>query len=431
MQTDLPVQGNGELTEREREILRLVATGTSNKDIAHQLFISSNTVKVHLRNIFAKIGVSSRTEAAVYAIRYGLSRVSESPELESTIPESSPPLALGRKKRASFLWIAVSTILVLTGIVAYMVIRFLTNTNTINPIATAPPRWRQLASLPTARSGLAVAIYENKLYGIGGESAQGVTGVMEQYDVATDTWRTLSSKPVPVMDIKAAVIGGQIYVPGGRLASGGMTNIFESYNPANDQWQRHSPLPMAIAGYSLVAFEGRLFLFGGWDGKHTLDSVLVYDPGEDTWLKRTSMPTARAFSGAAILEGKILVIGGYDGTNALAVTEIYYPERDKGTSNPWDNGPALPEGRYAMGVSTLTDIIYVVGGKGNSGETLHSLLYLPGANSWETFEEPALKIGDGLGLAPLGNYLYVVGGKNEQGVVNHTLAYQAIYTVLL
>jgi DNA-binding CsgD family transcriptional regulator/N-acetylneuraminic acid mutarotase len=428
MHNDLPVQGIGELTEREREILKLVATGTSNKDIAHQLFISSNTVKVHLRNIFAKIGVTSRTEAAVYAIHNGL-LAPESPTLEDNLPTTSPSPVLGEKRRLLFLWIAISVILVLAGIISYMVIRFRSVSSAAGSIPTAMPRWRELASLPTARSGLAVAVYENKIYGIGGESAQGITGVMEQYDVAADSWRILATKPVPVSDVKAAVIGGQVYVPGGRLASGNMTDIFDSYDPGRDQWQRQAPLPVAISGYSLVAFEGRLYLFGGWDGNNYLDTVFVYDPGENIWSKRTPMPTRRAFSGAAVVEGKILVVGGYDGRIALTVSEIYYPERD-GTSTPWDKGPALPEGRYDMGISTLTDMIYVVGGKGKTGVPLPPLVYTPGTNSWETFEEPALRVGYGLGLASLGNYLYVIGGKNELGLVNLTLSYQAIYTIL-
>jgi two-component system NarL family response regulator len=57
------------LTDREMEVLRLVAKGMNNRDIAKQLFISENTVKNHIRNILEKLQLHSRMEAVVYAVR--------------------------------------------------------------------------------------------------------------------------------------------------------------------------------------------------------------------------------------------------------------------------------------------------------------------------------------------------------------------------
>jgi DNA-binding NarL/FixJ family response regulator len=57
------------LTDREMEVLRLVARGLNNRDIAKELFISENTVKNHVRNILEKLQLHSRMEAVVYAVR--------------------------------------------------------------------------------------------------------------------------------------------------------------------------------------------------------------------------------------------------------------------------------------------------------------------------------------------------------------------------
>jgi two-component system NarL family response regulator len=59
------------LTEREMEVLRLVAKGRNNRDIAKELFISENTVKNHIRNILEKLHLHSRMQAVVYAVREG------------------------------------------------------------------------------------------------------------------------------------------------------------------------------------------------------------------------------------------------------------------------------------------------------------------------------------------------------------------------
>ncbi len=60
------------LTERETEVLRLLAQGQANKQIARSLHIAEKTVKVHVSNILGKLGVQSRTQATLYAIRIGL-----------------------------------------------------------------------------------------------------------------------------------------------------------------------------------------------------------------------------------------------------------------------------------------------------------------------------------------------------------------------
>ncbi len=72
---DFPVES---LTERETDVLRQIARGRSNKEIALNLNIAEKTVKAHVGSILNKLGVSSRTQAALLAIRYGLLREEES-----------------------------------------------------------------------------------------------------------------------------------------------------------------------------------------------------------------------------------------------------------------------------------------------------------------------------------------------------------------
>lgn len=67
------------LTERETEVLKLVAHGLSNKDIAARLSLSERTVRSHVSTILAKLRLSSRTQAALYALRTGLADLAEAP----------------------------------------------------------------------------------------------------------------------------------------------------------------------------------------------------------------------------------------------------------------------------------------------------------------------------------------------------------------
>jgi DNA-binding CsgD family transcriptional regulator/N-acetylneuraminic acid mutarotase len=425
------------LSEREIEILRLVATGASNKQIAHDLYISANTVKVHLRNIFEKTGAASRTEATVYAIRDGLvsmeSDQEEGASLISDLSRSSTSDSWQTILRRPWPLAILGVLSFAVGMILIQGIRHSDTTpvNSPSPEVVAHDRWKSLADMPTARSGLAVATYENLIYAIGGESESGVTGKVERYDPVSDSWVGLQEKPVAVADIEAAVVGGRIYIPGGLLSTGEVTNILEIYDPRLDRWDRGADLPVRLSAYALVAFEGRLYVFGGWDGAEYVSSAYSYDPVEDEWEVRTSMPTARGYAGAVVASGAIYVLGGYDGTKALQANEVYIPERDNTHETPWLTAASLPEGRYAMGVASVAEIVYLVGGV--PGDDLKILLiYSPQQDKWQMVDEiPPIKTWSHHGLAVIETYIYALGGKVEGDLAQKNLSYRAIYTILL
>jgi len=296
------------------------------------------------------------------------------------------------------------------------------------PLDASSPRWLTMASLPTARSGLGLAAYENQIFAIAGRDANGVTGIVELYDAETDSWSSLTSKPTPVGDINAAMTGGKIYVPGGMLASGGPTDLLEIYDPREDSWSAGASLPVTVSGYGLVAYEGKLILFGGFDGQNYLNSVYEYDPEQDNWQERTPMPERKANFGAVVASGRIYLLGGYDGRRALRSNYLYSPEDEFRQNTPWKRLQDLPQGRYAMGIASVADIIYLIGGE-SGGEALPYLEYIIPTNSWATFEPLEDQVWSQGSLAILGTNLHVVGGVQAGELTAQHLAYKALYII--
>jgi len=74
------------LTERELDVLRLVAQGCSNKEIAAKLAVSDLTVRTHVSNILGKLHLASRTQAALYALQKGISSLDDIPAIETNEP---------------------------------------------------------------------------------------------------------------------------------------------------------------------------------------------------------------------------------------------------------------------------------------------------------------------------------------------------------
>jgi DNA-binding NarL/FixJ family response regulator len=74
------------LSPRERHVLKLLAAGRSNRQIADQCYLSLNTVRTHVQNILVKLGVHSKLEAAAFAMRNGL----VDPDRNETTPTALP-----------------------------------------------------------------------------------------------------------------------------------------------------------------------------------------------------------------------------------------------------------------------------------------------------------------------------------------------------
>ncbi|MFC2042755.1 LuxR C-terminal-related transcriptional regulator [Chloroflexota bacterium] len=421
---------NNQLSEREQEILLLVATGASNKEIAKELYISTNTVKVHLRNIFAKIGVNSRTEAAMYAVNTGIVTGVQPSGGIDTSEDAIEPLSEGGNNRS---YIALILFLVLAGLA--LVTFFLwrsTQPSSVDADVNVPTsQWGTLAAMPTVRSGLAVAVYENQIYAIAGDTGGDVTNVVERYDPETDEWTSLASKPTAGKDVGAAVIGGKIYVPGGQLASGDTTDILEIYNPRDDSWSYGKPLPEAVSAYAIAAYEGRLYLFGGWDGEQYRTSVYEYNPVDDTWMAKSPLSVGRAYAGAAVAGAKIYIMGGYDGQRALADSDVYLPNLDNGVNNPWNKSTPLPEARYGMGVTSIAENIYLVGGINSKGKIDNSVGFFTQTGVWQQIQNPTTESWSGLDLVSLGTKIYAVGGMIDEDVIGNQWSYQAIYLTVL
>jgi len=438
---------HNELSERELQILRLLATGVSNKEIAQQLFISTNTVKVHLRNIFAKIGAASRTEAALYAVRtgivetpsVGLADEGELENLASQGDEATQTSAQGARSSLNGLYRALGVL----GLLLFVALLFaLREPNSINPFSffsnspsddpsIVEQRWRNLAEIPTPRINFAIAVYESRIYAIAGESISGVIGQVDRYSFETDTWDEVSPKQIPVAEVSSAVIGGLIYVPGGQLVSGELTNILEVYDPRQDIWEERAALPIPLSAYALVAFEGRLYIFGGWDGQKFVNTVYAYDPGQDRWEILSAMPTARGFAGVVVAAGKINVMGGYNGNQALNVNEIYMPDRDREDDNPWMVGEPMPEARHSFGVASVADTLQIVGGLGNDQDVNTILAYQPQSDRWQVINENLAANWAQFGFVTWGPYWYIQGGKIDGAFTGQNLSYQALFTISL
>jgi DNA-binding CsgD family transcriptional regulator len=429
------------LSERELEILKLVATGATNQQIALELFISVNTVKVHLRNIFSKLGVESRTEATMYAVREGWIVLEGVPAPMEA--EEEPPLPRERIAAWQRVLFVVSALLI--ALVVFLPPARTTSTGTDNqftdrahgvlgsPQDVASSRWVRKAQMPSSRARLAVVAYQGEIYAIGGGTTEGVSGEVEVYDPATDTWTRRASKPRPVRNIAAAVLEDRIYVPGGYDAMDQAITTVEVFDPDVDAWSEVAPLPTPLFAYAIAALNGKLYLFGGSDGIRYLDTVFVYDPANDTWTTGTPMSEPRGFCAAAVIGERVYVLGGFDGQTESALCEVYEPAKEGSEEHPWTRLAPMRMGRGGLGAVAVENYVYAIGG-GWSQYLSFNERYDVGQDQWTVFDSPLLGQWRTLGAAPLESeqetLIHVIGGWSDRPLSTN-YAYKAIFRFYL
>lgn len=496
------------LSQRELDVLRELACGASNKEIGNNLTISANTVKVHLRNLFTKLGVSSRTEAVVIALQWGILdggtlsvpieafksdaefeleqeseseivapiqveselvegitvetlveeaastteklRVADSadflhtpaplllpPPIASESPASAPlitpqePLSAPTSKTNRWKPIALGLTVALVALIVFLTVEWRNLTRSVEPTVAAtfvPERWADTGwstALPSNRihTGSALVAIGPTLYQLSGEIDGQLSAESFTYQPSKNLWQPITSKPTAVIDAEAAVLVGQIFMPGGRIKDGSPTSILEVYSPTNNAWRSAAALPIPIAGATAFAQGEQLYLFGGWDGTHYLNTAYLYDPSGDNWRPLPPMQHPRAYATGSVIDQLIYVVGGYDGESDLPFCEQFDPK-----SELWQECPPLLVPRGGAKAVPLLNKLYLIGG-GMRQPTPYGELYDPAKKAWQVLNIPIFDHPvrwTGFGMATVETHIFMMGGRVDDLPQNKNYDYNSL-----
>ncbi len=432
------------------DVARLLVTGATNGDIASELIISPHTVKVHLRNIYEKLEVNSRTEASMRLVSQGWIYV---PGLETGVVVAAEEEALlepepleassGPPFRWQPLYLLVALLLSLGVLVtpfftrpAQSVLNLLSDGNVLavgRPVVPEMPRWESRTPLTTARSRLALTEFNDTyLYAIGGESAQGQPlASVDVYDLRINEWTSGVALPVALANAATTADATRILLAGGNTTDGEAGEILSDrllvFTPASQRWSEWGRLPHPLTGASLQLVGNDLYLLGGWDGQAMRDEVwrIPADSGADVaptdWQIVSHLSRGRAFAGSAVVGNELYVAGGYDGRQELADAAVYNTQ-----SGEWRELPDLADPRG--GISLLYDglaLFAVGGGWSQPVDTIER--FDPATGLWSNFPSPIQGEWRHLGGAAshLGQ-LYLVGGWSGSYLDIH-LRYQSSF----
>lgn len=444
-----------QLSERERQILTLLADGATNQQIAHNLGISINTVKVHVRNIFGKVGAASRTEATVYAIRHGLVQVADVPPAaasaaaptandassapvappasaaaptaptpvtlapaEQTRPPSPAPSPAAPAQRSMLGHPSlVAAIIGVVGLLLAVVLFSVLNPSSVfnqNTATNAAP-----TSAPAATTA--------------GDTAAAPTAVPPANNATLPlnpagpefSWQQLDEPPVNTSAAATTNLQGLLLVIGGTTPNGTTRDAWR-YDPDNEAWRPIAPRPIAASFAHAAELNGLVYVPGGAIAPNDVSAALdVYDPRTDSWQTAATMPAPRSGYALASLNGLLYLFGGFDGEDYHDNVWQYDPVADA-----WRELAPMPEPRAFGSAAVSGGRIVLVGGENATGALTQNVVYIPAVNAAEeeaggTWQTDVLASLPGertrFSMVNLGDYLVLVGGETEAAPLAYNL----------
>jgi N-acetylneuraminic acid mutarotase len=233
------------------------------------------------------------------------------------------------------------------------------------PLATneeydpATDTWTTRASMLTARYGSAVGVVNNKIYAIGGCNVwpwgTSALGSNEEYDPATNSWATKTGMPTARTHLAVAAVNNKIYAIGGYNGST-FVNTNQEYDPATNTWATKANMPTARYAPGWAAVNNKIYVVGGYGGSF-IGTNEEYDPAINIWTTKAIMPTVRSDVGTAVLNNRVYVIGGWKNNALFSTNEEYDP-----ATNTWTTKAGMPTARCGPAGAVVSNKVYVIGG---------------------------------------------------------------------
>ncbi len=197
-------------------------------------------------------------------------------------------------------------------------------------------RWEAVADAPEPHAETVCLAAGADIHVIGGRTPRGSSNAGWQdhgdsarhlvFDTASRQWRRAAPAPSARNSAAGAVIGGDLYVVGGRTVTGGNVADLDVYDMREDRWRQAAPLPQAQGGLAAAALANRLIAFGGEffgaEGFGVHGNTWCYDPDSDRWEPLTPMLTPRHGLGAVSDGRRVFAMGGATGVATTGTSPI-------------------------------------------------------------------------------------------------------------